>query len=115
MLDSHKFQNELAYKYYELSMISEHDEELGNSYDYGWFAIFNEDRVIIQADVYGFVSASQYDDDDSLAYAWDQISSDWDDYDSDEYNPNMCDGSACEMYTCTGCGTLYCECYSQCC
>lgn len=83
---SDKFASILAKEFYEKTMDSQHDEELGDSDNFGWFAIFNEDRVIVQVDGYGFVYATQHDSDAAVSEAWDEISMGWDEYSlTDEY------------------------------
>lgn len=60
-----KFANEIAEKYYEMSLDGSHDEEIGSVDELGWYAIFRAidstgKTVIVHEDSQGFVDAEEY-------------------------------------------------------
>jgi len=61
-----------------------HNDELGNANTFGWFAVFFDDRVILETDSYGFVWKSTFDTDLEVHAAWQELMSQWAEYDMSE-------------------------------
>lgn len=74
---SHKFQNELACRLYELSLNGQHDDSLGDTVDFDWYALFLQERAIIREDNYGSVAVTHFETIEATEEAWDDLVEDW--------------------------------------
>jgi hypothetical protein len=79
-LEMSKFSSDLAREFYLIAMDGHQDEMLGDTQGFGWYARFDGERVILSADNYGFVIATQYDSDLSFYAAWRDIEEGYDEW-----------------------------------
>jgi hypothetical protein len=68
-----KFENELAKKLYEVSLESGQDEEVGDSSISTWAALFKPELAILYEDSQGFITADEFEDEESLMKHWEML------------------------------------------
>lgn len=91
--DSHwgKFESPLAKKLWDFSMDSDQDDSVGDaSSGPGWAALFKPEKAILYVDTQGFVTADEFDDEESLMKHWEYVSKelDFNEFDDEEDEEN---------------------------
>jgi hypothetical protein len=82
---SGRFQNAEAERFYNLTLHGFHEEELGTSESFGWFAYFTVEGVILQVDSLGFVWLTEHQSYGLAAMAWGELTKQWLEFSTEDY------------------------------
>lgn len=94
---SHKFGDDIrAEILYCWDISGNSDESLGETENFGYYALFKEFKAILEIDNYGFVYVYAYDSSEAVKNAWDHKEQDYRDW-LDE-NVCQCGSRNCDYY-----------------
>ncbi len=80
---------------YELSLESGHDDELGDSETFGWYALFDGVEIenengeqetiyaILKEDSQGFITVDEYDDHEILMEEWNNLQEEYEEFEEE--------------------------------